>query len=127
MESLSTAQSWSAGQKILFRFFAAYFAFYFLSFAVDIITSLGGASLNTAFEHFYMWIAKHVFHMTRTIRIDDNGSGDTSFGYVQQFLVISFAVIAGTVWTIADRTRSNYDWLLDRVKIISHFFVRMGF
>jgi hypothetical protein len=123
MEISSTAGSWKAGQKILFRFFAAYFAFYFLSFAVDIAISISGASVIAAFERFYTWIAKHLFQLTRAVQVDDNGSGDTTFGYIQQFLVTVFAMTTCITWTIIDRNKTNYDWLLDRVKIGVRYYL----
>jgi hypothetical protein len=52
------------------------------------------------------WVGQHVFGVEITVR--PNGSGDTTYNYVQVFCYLVMALTVTTIWTLLDRKRANY-------------------
>lgn len=89
--------AWPLWKKIAFRFFFIYF-FLYLDF----------------YNRFFEWmIIKANANFFRVFNIKNvkpvfNGSGDTSFSWASQYLIISLAFIGCFIWTVVDRKRSGY-------------------
>src|ERR1700704_1795987 len=111
---LISVNQWSVTQKLLFRFFAAYFFIYVLPFPIGYVPFTD--TINTLFTDLWdplvYWAGKNILHIGYSINVKPNGSGDTTYNYVQLFLVAVFAVIVAVIWSIADRRRKSYDLLL---------------
>jgi hypothetical protein len=122
---LIAVNHWSFTQKLLFRFFAAYFFIYVFPFPVGYIPFTD--SLSTWFNNFWdpmvFWAGKNILHIGYSIDVKPNGSGDTTYNYVQLFLVAVFAIIAAVIWSIADRRRKSYDLLLYWVMVYVRYYL----
>jgi hypothetical protein len=112
------AAVWSPVQRILFRFVFAYLFLYIFPFPLDLIAFIphAGVVLQPYYDLWNAvipWVGKHVFHVSITVQ--PNGSGDTTYNYVQLFCYLVIALAATAVWTLLDRKRTNYrrlhEWL----------------
>jgi len=110
----AAAPAWGAAKRLLFRFAFVYLVLYNLPFP---LTMLPGRAIPKAYTGLWeapvKWVGKHLFHVDITVL--PNGSGDTTFNYVQVFLYLVLATGAALAWTLLDRRRPNdlrlYAWL----------------
>src|SRR6202035_958409 len=65
------------------------------------------------------WVGRHLFHADASVL--PNGSGDTTYNYVQVFCFLAIASIATVVWTIRDRKRAHYARLHEGLRIYVRF------
>jgi hypothetical protein len=107
--------SWTTGTKILFRFFFVYLVCY------------APASWWVEFSPFSPWNATVIFAGHHVFNIDitvmPNGSGDTTWNFVQLAVIGSISVLATVAWTAMDRKRANYDKLLFWFLIFLRYFL----
>ncbi|MDI1255039.1 MAG: hypothetical protein PSV16_02980 [Flavobacterium sp.] len=101
---------WSQLHKILFRFFFTYFALYLLSFPIgeflphlDFLGKIQIAIIDWLVNGFN----DYIMHFTKVL-MPINGSGDTSYGWVQLTLSLSLSVLGTIIWTALDFRRNNY-------------------
>jgi len=122
---LIAVNHWSFTQKLIFRFFAAYFFIFLFPFPIGYIPFTD--SLSTWFNNFWdpivFWAGKNILHIGYSIDVKPNGSGDTTYNYVQLFLVAVFAIIAAVIWSVADRRRKSYDLLLYWVMVYVRYYL----
>lgn len=102
---------WSKGRLLGFRFFAVFFSLFIFPFPLSSIPGVMQLTswYDKAWEIFTKWSGKHVLHLPYDITVMPNGSGDTTFNYVQLFLIFTLAIIAAIIWTAIDRKARNYD------------------
>ncbi len=111
----AAAPAWGAAKRLLFRFAFVYLILYNLPFPLSALP--GERPISQGYDGLWaplvVWTGKHLFHVAITVR--PNGSGDTTFNYVQVFLYLVLAAAAALVWTLLDRRRPNdqrlYAWL----------------
>ncbi len=103
---------WKAATRIAFRFFFAYFALYVVAGFVD-----------WPWSKIVPWVGQHVLRLGYTMVVGPNGSGDTTFDYVQLLVFAVLAAVATFVWTILDRKRSNYEKLYPWLKLTLRLFL----
>jgi hypothetical protein len=115
-EERSVAPRWSLAKRILFRFAFAYFLLctvsylpYFLPLP-DVLAPLWS---------FLIPRVADVFHVDTSVL--PNGSGDTTYNYVQVFCFLVLALGATAVWTLLDRKRLNYVWLHEGFRVYVRF------
>jgi hypothetical protein len=100
---------WKLGTRIGFRFSVAYVLLYAFPFPLDYLPF--GHSLATYWEGLWRtlvpWAGENVFHLSPKIVAMNNGSGDTTYGYVKILCFIVLAIVAATVWSFVDR-RQDY-------------------
>jgi hypothetical protein len=108
---------WGPVQRVVFRFVFAYFILYILPFPLGIIP--GTQKISQLYVNLWdavvPMVGRHVFHTEITVR--PNGSGDTTYNYVQ---VSCFQMIAGViaaVWTLLDRRRTAYPRLHSALRV----------
>ncbi|MEO6135804.1 MAG: hypothetical protein ABIP35_11670 [Ginsengibacter sp.] len=85
---------------------------------------------NSIWDALVPWAGKNILHVGYPITVKPNGSGDTTYNYVQLFLYAVVAVIASIVWSVADRKRKNYDLLLYWLMVYVRYylaFTMMGY
>lgn len=110
MKNATESIQWHFLQKLAFRFFFIYFAFYVqpwqwfewvpgINYIVDPINAVMDWAVETS--------NKYVFHVREKL-VPMGGSGDTSYGWAQLWMVLSIALIGSIIWTIIDRKRKNY-------------------
>lgn len=102
---------WGLAKRTLFRFWFSYLFLYIFPFPLDSIPYVGMAAMPwyTMWQKLVPWVGLNVFG--REITVTPNGSGDTTFNYVQVFCILVLALTATLVWTILDRKRTSYEWL----------------
>jgi hypothetical protein len=102
------APVWSPAKKGLFRFLFSYLVLYIAPFPFNVIPGL--EKLNKPYDDLWQalvpWAGKVLFHLK--ITVFPNGSGDTTFNYVQLLVYLVLALVATLVWSLLDRRRPNY-------------------
>lgn len=125
MQDDSAAERWSAPWplpvRVAFRFTFIYFIFAFFSAILQLVPLLGmlGYLHDQAVQPFYVWIGKLVFGVE--ITVFPNGSGDTTYNWVQFASHLVFAAVATAAWSAVDRRRPSYPWLKDGLWIAMRF------
>lgn len=113
------ASVWSVAQRAGFRFVFCYFVLYIFPFP------FGGypgrvLSFDLYDKMWYSlvpWMARHILRLSKPITIFPNGSGDTTFNYVQLLCFLVIAAVATIIWTALDRKRAVYHTLHDWLRI----------
>ena len=110
---LSASPHWSLATRIAFRFFFVYFALYGFPYVISVLPGVDYLTqpYTALLYKLVPWIASHILHLSYPITIFPNGSGDTSYNYVELFLFAALAVVCTVLWSILDRKRSNYSRL----------------
>jgi hypothetical protein len=107
---------WGLPRLVLFRFAVLYFVIYSFPFPLNVIPGAEWpvGKIDAAMRIPVVWFAD-VF-LGITITIFPNGSGDTTFNYVQVLLFAIVSVVGALVWTVVGK--HNHDPVLrDRFHI----------
>lgn len=121
LDGKAAAPVWSPATRLLFRFGFSYLVLYNFPFPLDYIPYVG--EVFTPYDQMWQllvpWVGSRLFHVDATTF--PNGSGDTTYGYVQVFCYLVIALLAAAVWSIFDRKRKSYPRLLEGLKIYVRF------
>ncbi|HZF10397.1 MAG TPA: hypothetical protein VFE33_16530 [Thermoanaerobaculia bacterium] len=115
------AADWSPARRLLFRFAFSYLLLYNLPFPlgwipyVDVVAD----KYDALWETLVPWVGRRFCHLS--ITIFPNGSGDTTFNYVQIACYLAIAVASTVLWTALDRKRKNYARLLAWLRVFVRF------
>lgn len=115
------APRWGLARRILFRFAFAYLVLYNLPFPLHYIpyVDLLVQDYPKIWSFVVPWVGDDVFNVD--INVQPNGSGDTTYNYVQVFCYLMLALAATAIWSFLDRRRANYvrlhDWLRVYVRL----------
>jgi hypothetical protein len=122
---LTAVQHWNFAQKLVFRFLAAYFFIFLFPFPIGYLpfTDSINSWYNDLWDPLVYGAGKHILHLGYDITVKPNGSGDTTYNYVQLFLMVMLALTAAIVWSVADRKRKNYDLLLYWVTVFIRYYL----
>jgi len=104
---------WPLLKKVFFRFFCIYFILYNAPW--DWLADIPGMSYGLGLYHNFMeWsvIAANrqffqVFHVKEVQQVY-NGSGDTSFDWASNYLLLCVGVTGALIWSVIDRKRGGY-------------------
>jgi hypothetical protein len=121
-EPVATATRWSLAKRILFRFAFCYLVLYNLPFPLTFIPgvdALVGTPYNAFWDFVVSAVGQQVFDVDITVQ--PNGSGDTTWNYVQVFCFLVLALAATAIWTFLDRRRANYARLDDWLRVYVRF------
>lgn len=114
---------WPKWQKIIFRFFFAYFVLYVGSYPWIWGENIPGSDkLLDYFYQFREWslnIVNQTLHFYKTIPFYD--LGDNTSGWVQLYTTILFAFTVSILWSWMDRKRSNYNRLAYWFRILLRY------
>jgi hypothetical protein len=108
-------QPWPLAKRILFRFAAAFFVLINFPFPFDFIPSETLTPFFQKISDVPVHLAARMLHVSVDIR--PNGSGDTTYNWVNLLCVFIIAIVITIVWSILDRRRPrNYDkgWIVFR-------------
>lgn len=94
--------------QFFFRFFAIYFCLLLFPFPVDLL--MGAIQSNESWvvqgwDFLIKWTGEHVLHLSEPITVLPNGSGDTTWNYVQELLFVVFAAVGTGLWYVLQGTR----------------------
>ncbi len=122
-------EAWSLARRVAFRFAFAYLVLYSAPFPLDILPGLSdlATSLNDGlWQAVVPWVGKHVLRLSTDITVFPNGSGDTTFNYVQLLLFFAVAVTVTGVWSILDRRRAEYVKAHDVLNTLVRYVLAMA-
>ena len=107
---------WTGLQKSIFRFFAVYFT---LIVIPNPLTLLPGEY----WFKFIQWTGKHILHIPYTITVQPNGSGDTTYNYVEVFLNVCLTLFTILIWGLLDRKRVSYSKLYYWSRVLLRYYL----
>jgi hypothetical protein len=118
-------RAWPASARFGFRLLFSYLVLYLLPFPLDMIPGLGrvGEAWAAVWQALVPEVGRRAFALDITVL--PNGSGDTTFNYVQTLCFAALAVVSAGLWTALDRRRSSYAvlhrWLRGYVRLALGF------
>jgi len=107
-------QPWPLAKRILFRFAVPFFVLINFPFPFDFIPSETLTPIFQKISDVPVQFAARVLHVSIDVR--PNGSGDTTWNYVNLLCVFVISIAIAIIWSILDRRRLRYDkgWILFR-------------
>ena len=105
--------------KLAFEFTFVYWALYVFSSLLANLVPFVGGSWSRAFEAGPLdaavrWSAAHVLGIQgELVSAIDNGSGDTTYSYVQALMCFAIALATALVWSLVDRRVTDHPRLKD--------------
>jgi uncharacterized membrane protein YphA (DoxX/SURF4 family) len=116
---------WPHWQKIIFRFFFIYFIFYTEPWTwINIIPFQWTNKITEPYYNFMNWLVNmannKIFHLYPAL-VPFNGSGDTSFGWMQLRVFLLLAAVGCLLWSLLDRRRANYNRLAYWFRIVLRY------
>lgn len=115
------APRWGLAKKILFRFAFAYLVLYNLPFPLEYIPYVD--VLVRWYPQLWDFVVPAVAEQAfgADASVGPNGSGDTTYNYVQVFCYLVLALFATAIWTFLDRRRANYARLYQWLHVYVRF------
>jgi len=109
----------------LFRFTCLFIILFIIVFnngtfiPFNIYPALTWPILDTAVN----WIADVIFNAEHPVRLQRNGSGDSSFQWYSLLLVLITAIIGSIIWTIITRSKKNYGILYYWLTVCIRYYI----
>lgn len=118
-------ERWNLWQRLLFRFFFIYLILQIAPW--NWFNRIPGVISVTRYWYRAVdWLVRtsntYVFHVRETL-VPVNGSGDTSWAYVQLLLYITLAAVGCLVWSLVDRNREAYPRLGYWLRTIVRYYI----
>ncbi len=110
--------TWSTFQKLLFRFlfsytvlFCLYFQFVTTGIFIQILTPI------------LPWFGNSILGLEEEIAFKTTGSGDGIINYVALAFFLVLAIVSTIIWSILDRKRDNYSFILDLWTLLLRYYL----
>jgi len=105
-------RDWSLPQRLAFRLGFAYFAQYCAPLAFSHAPILSVLAVAPAWldSQLVKFTASNIMHI-KLATSGSNGSGDTTFNWIETATTLAVALLAAVVWSALDFKRKNYDRL----------------
>lgn len=102
---------WSLATRVAFRFCFAFLILYNIPFPLNFVPKVG-----EAFQKPWEWLVPIVAQSLFGVKADvlPNGSGDTTWNYIQLFLMVATSAAVALVWSMVSRSASHprlHHWL----------------
>jgi hypothetical protein len=112
---MSDDAGWPLLKRVLFRFAVAFFVLINFPFPFDFFPSDRLEPFLLAISDAPVHLAARWLHVSVAIR--PNGSGDTTYNWVNLLCVAVIAVVITAIWSVVDRRPRNYDkgWIVFRI------------
>jgi hypothetical protein len=122
-ENLNLA--WSTLRKVLFRFAFIFLLGYALVFSNGAYPYLYPLIrlIDYGLHSFSPWVGAHLLHLPELITIFTNGSGDTTYDYVNLLVVFSLAAIGCLGWSLADHKALGYPKLYYWLTVAVRYYI----
>jgi hypothetical protein len=123
MQGTNPMPHWSLTKRIAFRFTFVYFVLYIIPFPLDSLPFASAViqKYNDLWQAIVPWVGKHLLRLSYDITIFTNGSGDTTYNYVQVLCFLALAALATVVWSAFDRRRLKYERLYQWLRLYVRF------
>ena len=122
MEVLTPKQTdWTSTQKDIFRLLTIYAVLYMLfdGFGSLIVRIIPGIAL---WDGLVNAVGNQILPDGHVITEKPNGSGDTTYNYVQLLTIFIVSMVGALIWNIADRERKEYNRALYIMRnVIRHY------
>jgi hypothetical protein len=124
----AAAREWGPAKRLLFRFGFSYLVLYLLP---SYLSFLGYIPQAGRLAGWYMgfwravvpWAGKQALQLN--ITVFPNGSGDTTYNYVEIACFLVAAAVVALIWTLLDRRRANYARLYEGLRVYVRFGLAM--
>jgi uncharacterized membrane protein YphA (DoxX/SURF4 family) len=122
-QEISARPSWHLTKRIAFRFAFSYLVLYNLPFPVEQLPFADSLmqQYNNLWQAIVPWVGKHLLHLSYDITVFQNGSGDTTYNYVQVLCMLALAAAATVTWSVLDRRRFSYQQLDQWLRLYVRF------
>lgn len=117
---------WALWQNILFRFFLIYILLQVLPWWINIIPGLDFIT-KYYFQIINLLVQfanADLFHVKK-ILVHPNGSGDTSYGWAEQWTFLFLALLGCIMWTLIDQKRTNYSKLNYWLSLVTRYYLAL--
>jgi len=118
-------EAWSFSRLTGFRFAFAYLVLYCLPSPLSFIP--GVSSLfgwyDKLWQKLVIWTGAHILHLSQPVQYPTTGSGDTMHDYIQNMLMVVFALAATAIWSVLDRKRRDYSYLHAWLRLYVRLFL----
>jgi len=105
---------WSVPKRLGFLVLAIFLVLNAAPLLIAYVPFVGPAVLGpymALWNVVVVWLGEHVLGLPEPITILPNGSGDTTWNYVQLFGMVMLSLIVGGAWALVDRRRAHYAFL----------------
>ena len=111
VQEIDARPRWHVTTRIAFRFAFSYFVLYNIPFPVEYLpfTTTLIQKYTDLWQAIVPWVGKHILHLSYDITVFQNGSGDTTYNYVQVLCFFALAALATVIWSVLDRRRLSYE------------------
>lgn len=125
VHNISLHEEWSTGRKLRFRYICLFFFLFIFPFPLSVIPDVPWLTswVTDGWNALVKWAGPVFFGIEGEISTRPTGSGDTTYGWVQNFLVLLLALIGGTLWSVLDRKRKSYQRLWRWFHILVVYYV----
>jgi uncharacterized membrane protein YphA (DoxX/SURF4 family) len=122
-QGIDPAPRWSHAKRIAFRLAFAYLVLYIIPFPAGSLpfTNAIVDKYDDLWHAIVPWVGKHLLRLSYDITVFTNGSGDTTYNYVQVLCFLMLAALATAVWSALDRRRPNYERLYQWLRLYVRF------
>ncbi|WP_428657359.1 DoxX family protein [Runella sp.] len=117
---LTPSVKWTFIEKISFRFFFLFFVLQIFPFPLGYL--LDNGFYNDAWTWPINWAGNTFFDIPE-ISVRPNGSGDTTWNWIQLFLITCLSFFGTAVWTAIDSKKTNYNKLNYWFSVIVRFYL----
>jgi uncharacterized membrane protein YphA (DoxX/SURF4 family) len=123
LQGMNPRPHWSLTKRIAFRLAFAYFVLYSIPFPAGSLpfTSVIVEKYDDLWHAIVPRVGKHLLHLSYDITVFTNGSGDTTYNYVQVLCFLMLAAVATVIWSVLDRRRPNYERLYQWLRLYVRF------
>ncbi len=104
---------WKALHKIAFRFWFIYLVNYILASRIIV-------DISFVWNYIVYFISGHFNILVPT---QPNGSGDTTYNYIQLAAMVCISLIGSLIWTVADKKRISYNLLSYIAEVLTRYFL----
>lgn len=123
VQEIEPRPRWHLAKRIAFRFVFTYFVLYIIPFPLEYLpfTTTLIQKYTDLWQAIVPWVGKHFLHLSYDITVFTNGSGDTTYNYVQVLCFLALSALATAIWSVLDRRRPSYERLYQWLKIYIRF------
>ncbi|MFP2926814.1 DoxX family protein [Pyxidicoccus sp. 3LG] len=126
--TVAAPESWGLARRVAFRVAFAYLFLY--SFPSPLASLPGMEFLTKAFEGVWHtvvpWVGKHVLRLETDITVFTNGSGDTTYNYVQLAVFLATSLAVAAAWSFVDRRRTQYVKAYDVLRVYVRYVLALS-
>jgi len=119
---MANTTKWSVAHKLIFYFYFLFFGLNIFPFPLDLI----GEPIYNLLEKFWAPIINLLGNIVLgvdEITVRPNGSGDTTWNWLQELAILMIASLGSIIWLIAARNRVNHEKLAYWLRIYLRYYL----